>query len=94
MKCLILHQTRGRLRVHLACRAMSLREADILEYYLRAVPGVQSVKVYDRTQDAVITYTGSRDGVVIVDSGLSDDGVKVESSVPIRASEPTTLLSQ
>ena len=35
MKCTILHESRGRIRVHLACRAMSLREADVLEYYLR-----------------------------------------------------------
>lgn len=49
MKCMILHESRGRIRVHLACRAMSLREADVLEYYLRAVPGVVDVKVFDRT---------------------------------------------
>ena len=53
MKCTILHESRGRIRVHLACRAMSLREADVLEYYLRAVPGVVDVKVFDRMQDAV-----------------------------------------
>ena len=44
------------MRVHLACRRMSLREADILEYYLKNVPGVTAVKVFDRTQDAIITY--------------------------------------
>ena len=82
MKCLILHQTRGRLRVHLACRAMSLREADILEYYLRAVPGVQSVKVYDRTQDAVITYTGSRDGVVAALASFSFTSEQALALVP------------
>ena len=47
MKCTILHESGGRIRVHLACRAMSLREADVLEYYLRAVPGVVDVKVFD-----------------------------------------------
>ena len=57
MKCTILHESRGRIRVHLACRAMSLREADVLEYYLRAVPGVVDVKVFDRTQDAVVSLS-------------------------------------
>ena len=47
MKCTILHESRGRLRVHLSCCRMSLREADVLEYYLRALPGVEDVKVYD-----------------------------------------------
>ena len=60
MKCEILHETRGRMRVHLARPRMTLREADLLEYYMRAVPGVTSVKVFDRTRDAIITYAGSR----------------------------------
>ena len=60
MKCNILHETPGRMRVHLALRRMSLREADLLEYDLKGVAGVVSVKVFDRTQDAVITYTCPR----------------------------------
>lgn len=38
MKCNILHETPGRMRVHLALRRMSLREADLLEYDLKALP--------------------------------------------------------
>ena len=56
MKCKILHEARGHMRVHLVCGRMTLKEADILEYYLRAVDGVKEVKVYDRTQDAIIVY--------------------------------------
>ena len=52
------------MRVHLACRRMSLREADILEYYLKNVPGVTAVKVFDRTQDAVITYQADRTALI------------------------------
>ena len=54
MKCKILHETTGRLRVHLCCGRMTVSQADVLEYYLRAQDGVQAVKVYDRTQDAVV----------------------------------------
>ena len=64
MKCNILHETRGRMRVHLCRRSMSLREADILEHYLRNVSGVVSVKVFDRTQDAIITYDDGRAAIV------------------------------
>lgn len=39
---------------------MSLRQADILEYYLRATEGVTDVKVYDRTGDAVIFFSCDR----------------------------------
>ena len=60
MKCKILHEARGHMRVHLVCGHMTLKEADILEYYLRAVDGVKEVKVYDRTQDAVIVYQNDR----------------------------------
>lgn len=59
MKCVILHESRGRLRVHLACTRMTLSQADILEYYMRSITGVAEVKVYDRTCDAVITYKGT-----------------------------------
>ena len=64
MKCTILHESPGRMRVHLQCPAMTLHQADVLEYYLRAVDGVSDVKVYDRTRDAVILYTLGRGGVI------------------------------
>ena len=64
MKCTIQHDIPGRLRVHLCCGRMSLRQADVLEYYLRSQAGVQSVKVYDRTQDAVVRYTGEKKTVL------------------------------
>lgn len=56
MKCRILHESRGRLRVRLMQYRMSLSQADHLEYYLKAVEGATDVKVYDRTRDAVIHY--------------------------------------
>ena len=71
MKCNILHETPGRMRVHLALRRMSLREADLLEYDLKGVAGVVSVKVFDRTQDAVITYTCPRMDIVRALSSFS-----------------------
>lgn len=64
MKCKILHEARGHMRVHLVCGRMTLKEADILEYYLRAVDGVKEVKVYDRTQDAVIVYQNDRTSLI------------------------------
>ena len=55
MKCNILHETPGRMRVHPAPRRMWLREADLLESDLQGIAGAVSVKVFDRTQYAVIT---------------------------------------
>lgn len=64
MKCKILHESRGRIRVHLMCNRMTLHDADILEYYMRNIDGVTSVKVYDRTQDAIIIYKTERKNII------------------------------
>ena len=48
----------------MCCGRMTLRQADVLEYYLRSFDGVQSVKVYDRTQDAIIVYDAERGSII------------------------------
>lgn len=64
MKCKILHELPGRMRVHAVQPRMTLSQADILEAYLRAVDGVTEAKVYDRTCDAVIVYAAPRADIV------------------------------
>ena len=64
MKCKILHESHGRMRVHLFVKRMTLDEADILEYHLRAIDGVTNVKVFDRTQDVIIQYQSDRATVI------------------------------
>lgn len=64
MRCSILHESKGRIRVHVMRPFMSMHQADILEYYLRAKPFVKTVKVFDRTGDAVICYKGKRQSVI------------------------------
>lgn len=60
MKCVILHESSGRIRVRMAQSRMTLRQADLLEAYLERQEGVRAAKVYERTGDAVIRYTGRR----------------------------------
>ena len=64
MKFAILHESRGRLRIHLAAKRLTLREADAVEGYLKGLAGVREVKVYDRTCDAVVCYDGGRKELV------------------------------
>ena len=64
MKCKILHESCQRMRVHAVQPRMTMQQADILEYYLRAQDGVISAKVNDRTGDAIISYRGAREGIV------------------------------
>lgn len=82
MRCTILHESPGRLRVHMHCAHMTLHQADVLEYYLRAVPGVKEVKVYDRTQDAVVHYTGPRRPVIAALAAFSFSGAESMDLVP------------
>lgn len=82
MKCRIMHESEGRLRIRAIKSRMTLREADILEYYLRAVPGVSDVKVYDRTCDAVIIYGADRNVVVKALADFSFKDPQAEELVP------------
>ena len=56
MKCKILYKSKNRLRVHLFHKNMSLKEADIVEYYFRNIPQVKDVQVFDRTSDVVVLF--------------------------------------
>lgn len=82
MKCIIKAENRGRIRIHACICRMSLSEADILEYYLRAVPGVSRVKVYDRTCDAVISYCGDREDVIRALAAFAFDDENAVALVP------------
>ena len=82
MKCSILHESAGRLRVRLHCPAMTLRQADVLEYYLRAVDGVTEVKVYDRTRDAVVCFACGRGDVIAALAAFSFPRAEAMDLVP------------
>jgi heavy metal translocating P-type ATPase len=60
VKFVIKHEIRGRMRIHLVQYRMSYAQADTLLYFLQNDAQVTKAKVYERTQDAVIFYTGSR----------------------------------
>lgn len=81
MKFYIKHETRGRLRIHLAQKRMSYGQADTLLYYLENLDGVASAKVYERTCDAVINYRGSRAAVIRGISEFHYQDVEVPSQV-------------
>lgn len=60
MKCKIVYESRGRLRVQLLQKRMTLRQADLLEGWLQAQAGVQQATVHERTCCAIVRYTGER----------------------------------
>lgn len=81
MKFRILHEIKGRMRIHVACGQMSFKEADILQYYLMGQPSVTAVKIYERTQDAVISYAGDREGILRLLRQFSYEQVSVPDYV-------------
>ena len=73
MKCTILHEGKGRMRVHVEKVRMTLHRADVLEAYLNRNDAIVHAAVYERTGDVVITYTGRRSAAVAVLAGYKFD---------------------
>ncbi|WP_432627841.1 heavy metal translocating P-type ATPase [Brotaphodocola sp.] len=82
MKFAVKHELAGRIRVHMWQKNMTMREADILAYYLENLPGVTLVKVYERTADAVIHYSGERKNVLEGIQKFSYQDSQLEEIVP------------
>ena len=81
MKCTVLHESRGRLRVHVCNVRMTLHRADVLEAYLNHHDAVSKAKVYERTGDVVVCYTGSRKSAVAALSGYRFDDPELDALV-------------
>lgn len=82
MKCKILHESKGRIRLHAMVSRMSLEEADQLEAYLTQLPRVRRATVYERTCDMVILYDGSRQDVIDGIAAFRFDRESMVASTP------------
>ena len=83
MRCTILHESNGRMRVHLHQCYMTFAEADQLQYYLQSQPGVSRAKVSERTADATVYYRGNQANRESVIRALSEfDYETCKVSVP------------
>ena len=88
MKWNILHESRGRIRLHLNKPRLSMAEADQLQAYLAGLPGVRAAVVYERTCDAVITYTGARAAVL---HGAAAFRFDVQTLTEVSANSPRAV---
>ena len=75
MKFQIKHEIKGRLRIHMKQSRMTFEQADILHYAIQKMDGVSSVKVYERTGDAVICFHCSREELIDALSAFDYDRV-------------------
>ena len=81
MKFIIKHEIKGRLRIHAVQGRMTCAQADTLCWFLGKQEYVTDAKVYERTADAVICYTGSREEVIAVLKGFSYENTEVPENV-------------
>ena len=81
MTCTILHEGKGRMRVHVEKVRMTLHRADVLEAYLNHHDAIVHAAVYERTGDVVITYTGRRSAAIAVLAGYKFDVAEYDALV-------------
>ncbi len=79
VKFKIKHEIRGRIRIHLMMSRMSIKQADILEYYLTSQESITSVKIYERTCDATVCYKGNRETIIAILQKFSYDEAEKEA---------------
>ena len=81
MKCTILHEGKGRMRVHVEKVRMTLHRADVLEAYLNHHDAIVHAAVYERTGDVVVTYTGRRSAAIAVLASYKFDVAEYDALV-------------
>ena len=81
MRFQIKHEIEGRLRVHMMQNRMTFAEADTLQYYLEGLPGVAHAKVYEKTCDAVVTYTAERADIITALKQFCYDRVELPTAI-------------
>lgn len=64
MKAIVVHESRGRMRLRLRQKTMTLHQADLLETWLKSQPWIREAVVHERTCCVIVTYTGTRETVL------------------------------
>lgn len=81
MKFTIKHEIPGRIRIHMEQKQMSYKEADTLLYYLDTLEYVTQAKVYRRTADACVCFSGKRELLIQALRKFHYTSVKVPDEV-------------
>ena len=71
MKATIVHESRGRLRLRLHHRTLTLRQADLLETWFKGQSWVCEAAVHERTGCVILTYQGERAQVLSAIGGFT-----------------------
>lgn len=89
MRATIVHESRGRMRLRLRQKNMTIRQADLLETWLKGQPWTREAVVHERTCCVIVTYTGDREAVLSALGAFTWAGA--ESSVTLSGHSTRTL---
>ena len=81
MRFLIKDEIKGRIRFNLGRSSLTYREADIFRNRMMKAEGVIKVTVYERTGDAAIVFTCSREEIIACIRGFSFETADVSDTV-------------
>ena len=82
MRATIVHESRGRMRLRLRQKNMTLRQADLLETWLKGQPWTKEAVVHERTGCVIVTYTGSRETVLAAFGTFTWAGAESSVTLP------------
>ena len=89
MRATIVHESRGRMRLRLRQKNMTIHQADLLETWLKGQPWIREAVVHERTCCVIVTYTGDREAVLSALGAFTWAGA--ESSVTLPDHSTRTL---
>ena len=86
MKARILHESKGRMRLEICQKALTLEEADLLEAWFLHQSWTQEVTVHERTRCVIVRYHGDRQDVLTAVSRFTWEGAAEAISLPAHSS--------
>ena len=82
MRATIVHESRGRMRLRLRQKNMTIRQADLLETWLKGQPCTREAVVHERTGCAIVTYKGDRETVLSALGAFTWAGAESSVTLP------------
>lgn len=82
MRATIEHENRGRMRLRLRQKKMTLRQADLLEAWLKGQPWARDAVVHERTCCVILTYGGDRETVLSAIGSFTWAGAEETVTLP------------
>ena len=82
MKATIVHESRGRMRLRLRQKKLTLQQADLLETWLKKQLWAKEAVVHERTGCIIITYMGDRESVLSALGSFSWDRAEKTVTLP------------